>query len=95
MATEAVAAGQLLWAWKPKLHYFEHLLDVVTSEKLNLCYLWNFAEEDLIGVSIDLAGMTHRLTVSERTLDRYYVRLALAFARRDVVPSGPPAWIEP
>jgi len=95
LATGAIAARELLWAWKPKLHYFEHLLDVVVSERLNLCYLWNFAEEDLIGVSIDIAGVTHRLSVPERTLDRYYIRIALAFAKRDVVATGPPAWLRP
>lgn len=93
MATQAVADDELLWAWKPKLHYFEHLLDIVLAEKLNLCYLWNFGEEDLIGTAIDIASMTHRLRTSDRTLDRYYVRLGLALTGRDRVPIGPPSWL--
>ena len=89
----AVANRRRWFAWKPKFHYYEHLLDTVLYERLNPTWLWNYAEEDLIGTSIDLASASHRSTVPERALDRYMPRLGLAFSGRDRVPVGPPPWL--
>ena len=83
-----------LFAWRPKLHYFEHLLDTIVTEKLSFHALWNFAEEDLIGSTIKVSHRSHRMTVMERTLDRLYVRMGLAFAGRDKAPVGMPPWFE-
>ena len=93
LATNAVAATSSLWLWRPKLHYFEHLLDTIREERINMVYLWNFREEDLMGVGISVASMTHRLTAPDRTLDRYAIRLGLALQGRGEVPAGRPAWL--
>jgi hypothetical protein len=85
-------SGFSLYAYKPKLHYFEHMCDVIRVEKLNPAWYWNFAEEDLMGTAIDLGSKTHRTTVPERVLDRYWIRLALAFSGRGSAPVGPPSW---
>jgi hypothetical protein len=92
LAVEALELGVSLYAFKPKLHYFEHLCDTVLEERINPSWYWNFGEEDLMGTVIDLGCKTHRSTVAARILDRYWIRLALAFAGRGASPVGPPAW---
>ena len=82
-----------LYAWKPKFHYFHHMIRNTCQERINPSWLWNYSEEDLTGVAIDLGSMTHRSSVSERLLDRYYARLGLALAGRDQAPIGRPSWL--
>ena len=93
LANQAIRDNKKLWSWKPKLHYYEHFLDILNQEKINYVYLWNFSEEDLIGTSSSIASMTHRLVVPSRTLDRYYIRCALVWGSRNVVSTGPPEWL--
>ena len=93
MSKWALSQGKRLYAWKPKHHYFEHLNMTVRRERLNPKFLWNYAEEDLIGSAIDIASRVHRLTASARTLDRYYLALGLALLGRGKAPIGPPPWL--
>ena len=90
LANLALARREKQYGWKPKLHYFEHMLDTILVERINPTYFWNFAEEDLIGTAIDVASRTHRWTVAERVLDRLFLKLALVFAGRGPAPVGPP-----
>ena len=93
LANQAIRDNKKLWSWKPKLHYYEHFLDILNQEKINYVYLWNFSEEDLIGTSSSIASMTHRLVVPSRTLGRYYIRRASVWGSRNVVSTGPPEWL--
>ena len=94
LAVWAVESRRKLFAWRPKFHYFEHLLDTTRLEKINIHAFWNFAEEDVIGSTMDISHRTHRLTVMERTLDRLYIRMGLAFAGRDQAHRGRPPWLD-
>jgi hypothetical protein len=86
--------GSKLFAYKPKFHYFEHMIDRATQERLNFNIFWNFREEDLVGLSIDLSCKSHKTSVYERTLDRYLLRLYLALLGRDVAQTGEPPWVD-
>ena len=90
LATLALANRMPLWAWKPKHHYMEHFADTLKVERLHPRLLWNFAEEDVIGLAIGVASGTHRSTIVERTMDRLYIRMALALSGRGRPLTGPP-----
>ena len=60
-----------LYGWKPKFHYFEHMLDIMESERIHPRLWMNWHEESLLGNTTSIASRTHRLTAPERFLDRY------------------------
>ena len=95
LAVWGVGERRRLYAWKPKFHYFEHMLDRIVEEGINFTYLWNYGEEDVIGTAINIASQTHRLTVPRRTLGRYFLRLGLAFSGREKPRPGRPPWLDP
>lgn len=66
----AVKARKMLYAWRPKFHYFEHMLDIMVAELLHPRLWMNWHEESLLGDSTRIASRTHRLTAPERFLDR-------------------------
>ena len=70
LATSAVQDRRKAFAWKPKFHYFEHMLDRLLVERIHPRVWWNFKEEDLIGLGIDIASRTHKMNATERVLDR-------------------------
>ena len=94
LSCSALAEGKRLFMWRPKFHYFEHMLDNITTERLHPRLFWNYGEEDVIGAAIGVACRTHRLTAPERTCDRYYIRLLLALKRRETVRVGKPDWLD-
>jgi hypothetical protein len=67
----------------------EFLLTQLAAQRL----FWNYAEESLIGDAISIASRTHRLTATERTLDRYYIRVLLMVRSRERVRTGRPTWL--
>ena len=74
LAANALATSSTHFKIRPKLHYLHHVQ--LTQGPLNpkVCSCWN--DETFIGNVTAVAGMTSRLTMSLRTLQRYVQRLA-------------------
>ena len=70
LARDALTAGELLYAVKPKLHQFEHLCDGIRAELKNPRFFWNYGGEDFLGRIVTIARMCHRATVASRCLER-------------------------
>ena len=88
IASAALAAGQVHWAWKPKFHQFEHLLDEILRTHYNPRFEWNYADEDAIGHYIVTAEGTHPWTVPLSTVQRHNVDMVLRWQDRGGVPTG-------
>ena len=80
-----------LFPWKPKMHLFIHFLDVVHRERLSPRVLWNYSEEDVMGLAVDIGSRTHRLSTAARSLDRLRLRMATVWQGRGEAPVGRPA----
>ena len=52
-----------LWKVQPKLHLFEHLLEVTAIIYGNPRYFWTYADEDLVGQMVDIAETVHPATL--------------------------------
>ena len=82
LALHALQNGVCRWALKPKHHQLQHSLEEVGIDKLNPSFFWNFADEDMLGRLKPIAGRTHRAKMSQRTLQRYLVRVNMRWKRR-------------
>jgi hypothetical protein len=74
LAAQQLADGSTHFKIRPKLHFLHHvqLLQGRLNPKVTSC--WN--DETFIGNVTNVAGMTSRLSMSLRTLQRYMQRLA-------------------
>ena len=63
LAKIAVDAGNRLWKLSPKLHLFEHLLEHQAINSGNPRWYWTYADEDLVGLMIDIAEGCHANTM--------------------------------
>ena len=52
-----------LWKVQPKLHLFEHLLEITAILYGNPRYFWCYADEDLVGQMVDIAETCHPATL--------------------------------
>ena len=67
--------GRRCYLFLPKLHHLWHLAFDVASERLNPRSSQLMSAESFIGVVGRIARSCHRATVSQRTLQRYLVKL--------------------
>ena len=63
LAHDALIAGQRLWKLSPKLHLMEHLLEIQAVVYGNPRWYWCYADEDLVGLMIDIAEGCHPNTM--------------------------------
>ena len=70
------AVGRNMWLIMPKHHHLFHAAHRVRTERVNPRAWALFAGEDFVGRVARIARVCHRLTVSQRTLQRY---LALVY----------------
>ena len=75
------------------MHYWEHLMDRILREKIHPRVFMNWGEESLIGDVTNVASITHRFTLSERTLQRYRLRLVSKLLDRKFGRTGKPVWL--
>ena len=55
LANHAFSMEERLWKLSPKLHLAEHLLEVQAIMFGNTAWYWCYADEDLVGLMIDVA----------------------------------------
>jgi hypothetical protein len=77
LAKDASAKGQLMYGLRPKMHLLSHLCIQVAHDKLNPRFFHCFKDEDMIGRTVKVASKCHRVTISQRMLQRYMLRLLL------------------
>ena len=76
LSAEAFAQGRRLWKFTPKCHLIEHLFNEQCREVGNPRGYWTYADEDLVGLSIDVAQSCHVRTMVPTALVKW---LILAF----------------
>ena len=70
--------GRSMWLLAPKHHHFWHLGKQVLADQINPAYYTLLCAEDFVGRLGKIARVTHRSTVSWRTLQRYLALTYLA-----------------
>ena len=75
LAEKAIAAGRPMYRLRPKLHMIDHIIEDLSRTRENPRYLWNFADEDLMGRIVRLARRQHRSVCVDRTLKLYIMML--------------------
>jgi hypothetical protein len=76
LSSRALAAGIKLWKMAPKFHIFCHLCEWQAREFGNPRFYWTYADEDLVGLLIDIARTCHPKTLAVNALFKW---LHLAF----------------
>ena len=74
--SEAAATGQKLWKFPPKGHLIDHLVSWQAAEWGNPAYFWCYADEDLVGLCVEIAESCHPRTMAPTALVKW---LILAF----------------
>ena len=64
LANIAMRAGRKLWKITPMVHIFVHLCEWQAQEYGNPRYYWCYPDEDLVGLSIDIAETCHPKTLA-------------------------------
>lgn len=77
MSCDRYTPGRRCWQLMPKLHHMWHLSRDTLSWKLNPRTSQLLAAESFIGTLGRIARVTHRKTVSARTLERYQEKMHL------------------
>ena len=54
---------QRLWKLSPKMHLFEHLCELQAVAYGNPRWWWTYADEDLVGLMVDVAETCHPMTM--------------------------------
>jgi hypothetical protein len=76
LSAEAFANDTRAWVFVPKWHILEHCLVEQASVFGNPRYFWTYPDEDLVGLSIEVAQSCHRNTLAIVSLAKW---LILAF----------------
>jgi hypothetical protein len=71
LAQLAYSDEERLWKLSPKLHLLEHLLEVQAILYGNPRWYWTYADEDLVGLMIDIAEGCHPLTMPVSVLFKW------------------------
>lgn len=74
LAAEAMEDGQLLWKYRPKYHYFLHLLEDLRSSSLNMFFASNFLDEDHMKVMRSVGSSCHPRTSRTKWARRYILK---------------------
>ena len=71
LARMALDAGQRLWKLSPKLHLMEHLFEYQAIQYGNPRFYWTYADEDLVGLLMDVAQGCHVSTLAFSVLFKW------------------------
>ena len=71
--TEAYNSGIKMWKMTPKLHLIQELLLYQCLEWGNPLYYWCYADESLVGDSVEIAQSCHISTVAVTALVKWVV----------------------
>ena len=70
---EAATNGRTLWKFPPKAHLIDHMVTYQSREWGNPSYFWCYADEDLVGMSIEIAKSCHQSTMAATALVKWLV----------------------
>lgn len=73
LACQAFAAHTKMWKTHPKLHLFLHLCEWQSIEWGNPKYWMCYADEDLVGILIDVAESCHPMTLNVTALLKWMI----------------------
>ena len=85
LATAAHALLRLLWVFKPKIHYFHHLMldmksNIINGNKPINCLAFSCSQaEDFIGRTSLLSRRVSAMTTETRVLQRYLIAAFVAW----------------
>ena len=71
LAADAAAAGVKMWKMNPKLHLFAHLCEWQASEVGTPRCFWTYADEDLVGLLVEVAESCHPQTMAVSALFKW------------------------
>ena len=71
LAENSFRAGVKLWKLSPKLHLFMHLTAIQCVLYGNPRYYWTYADEDLVGMMIEIAETCHPATMAFTVLFKW------------------------
>ena len=71
LATDAAQAMNKMWKIIPKLHLFAHLCEWQAGEVGNPRFFWTYADEDLVGLLIEVAESCHPSTMAISALFKW------------------------
>lgn len=89
LAAEAMKDGKLLWKYRPKYHYFLHLLDDLRSSSLNMFFASNFLDEDHMKVMRSVGSSCHPRTSRTMWARRYILKKSVSFGALHRNPDEP------
>ena len=71
LATKACEEKIKLWKMMPKLHIFVHLCEWQAVEVANPRSYWTYADEDLVGLLVEVAQSCHPRTLAPAALMKW------------------------
>ena len=71
LSASALISAERMWKMTPKLHLFIHLTGWQVVYHGNPRYWWTYADEDLVGLMIEIAESCHPRTVAVITLFKW------------------------
>ena len=77
---EAHSQGKRLWKFPPKAHMVDHMVTYQAKEWGNPSYCWCYSDEDLVGLSVEIAKACHPNTMAITAIVKW---LLLAFDQED------------
>ena len=82
LAQQAFERGEALWRFRPKLHYFDHLLTETSQSRLNPKHLGCWEDESYLGRIKKLGTKCHGKSMLTTSLLRYFLYLGLRWESR-------------
>ena len=71
LSARAYGQGLKLWKMSPKLHLFVHLCEIQCVMYGNPRYYWTYADEDLVGMMVEIAETCHPATMAFTVLFKW------------------------
>ena len=71
LSARAFGLGLKLWKMSPKLHLFMHLTEIQCVMYGNPRYYWTYADEDLVGMMVEIAETRHPATMAFTVLFKW------------------------
>jgi hypothetical protein len=71
LSSRALASKLKFWKMAPKFHIFCHLCEWQAAEWGNPRFYWTYADEDLVGLMIDIAQTCHPKTLAVNALFKW------------------------
>ena len=71
LSQQSLEAGERMWKLMPKLHMFVHLCEWQAGESGNPRSYWTYADEDLVGLLVEVAQSCHTRTMAPSALFKW------------------------